>query len=43
MVLTGVDWHEEIPCIIGGTHPFFVNSKNAGEVAVRDEIDQRLA
>src|SRR5215469_2205389 len=47
MMVTGVDWHEEIRCTIDsttdGTHPLFVKSENAGEVAVRDDVDQRLA
>src|SRR5215472_3155693 len=43
MVFTELDWHEEIPSTVDGTHPLFVNSENAGEVAVRYEIDQRLA
>src|SRR6516164_1993416 len=47
MVFTGVDWHEEIRCTIDsttdGTHPLFVKSENCGEVAVRNDIDQRLA
>src|SRR6516225_11928418 len=43
MMFTGLDWHEEIPSTVDGTHPLFVKSENAGEVAVRDEIDQRLA
>jgi hypothetical protein len=43
MVFTGLDWHEEIPSTTDGTHPLSVNSENAGEVAVRDDIDQRLA
>src|SRR5215469_471123 len=42
MVFTRVDWHEEIPSTISGTHPLFVKSERGGEVAVRDEIDQRL-
>src|SRR5215469_16023686 len=43
MVFTRVDWHEEIPSTINGTHPLFVKSERGGEVAVSDEIDQRLA
>src|SRR5215471_13316382 len=47
MMVTGVDWHEEIRCTIDsttdGTHPLFVKSENCGEVAVRDDINQRLA
>src|SRR5208282_3801386 len=43
MVFTGVDWHEEIPSTVDGTHPHFIKSENAGEVAIRDDIDQRLA
>ena len=43
MVFTGVDWHEEIPGIVDGTHPHFVKSENASEVAVRNEIDQSPA
>src|ERR1700732_1362858 len=43
MVLTGIDCNEEIPSTVDGTHPLSVNSERAGEVAVRNEIDQRLA
>jgi hypothetical protein len=42
-VFTGIDCHDEIPSTVGGTHPRFVNSERAGEVAVRNEIDQGLA
>lgn len=43
MVFTRLGWHEGIPPTVDGTHPLFVNSENAGEVTVRDEIDQGLA
>src|SRR5215472_11195476 len=43
MMFTGVDRHEEVPSTVDGTYPLFVKSENAREVAVGDEIDQRLA
>ena len=43
MVFTGIDCHNEIPSTVDGTHPLSVNSERAGEVAVRNEIDQGLA
>src|SRR6516165_5960777 len=47
MMFAGVDWHEEIRCTldstIDGTHPLFIKSEKCGEVAVRNDIDQRLA
>jgi hypothetical protein len=43
MVFTGIDWHNEIPSTVDGTHALSVNSERAGEVAVRNEIDQGLA
>src|ERR1700732_1121256 len=43
MVFTRLDCSEEIPSTVDGTHPLSVNSERAGEVAVGNEIDQRLA
>src|SRR5580704_13919414 len=43
MMFTRVDWHEEILSTIDGTHPLFIKSERCGEVAVRNDIDQRLA
>src|SRR5215469_11733737 len=43
MVFTRLDWHEEIPSTVNGTLPLFIKSEDAGKVALRDEIDQRLA
>jgi hypothetical protein len=36
MVFTGVDWDEEILSTVDCTHPLFIKSENAGEVAVCD-------
>jgi hypothetical protein len=43
MVFTGIDCHDEISSTVDGTHPLSVNTERAGEVAVRNEIDQGLA
>src|SRR5215469_363300 len=47
MVFTGVDLHEEVPstgdATVDGTHPLSVNSEKGGKVAVRNDVDQRLA
>ena len=40
MVFTALDWHEEIPSRVDGAHQLLVKSENAGEVALRDEIDR---
>ena len=43
MVFTGIDCNDEIPSTVDRTHALSVNSERAGEVAVRNEIDQGVA
>src|SRR6516225_3981414 len=47
MVFAGVDLHEEVPstgdATVDSTHPLSVNSEKGGKVAVRNDVDQRLA